>query len=111
MGIKYGYAPPIAEAAPARCAEVLRLLANRLEAQRARGSRFFVGDRLSALDIYWAAFAALIQPLPDQLCKVPPAFRYRYTSKQPRSHAAVTPQLLAHRDFIYQEYLELPLDM
>src|SRR2546428_644592 len=49
MGNKYGYAPQIAEAAPARCAEVLRLLANRLEAQRVHGSRFFVGDRLSAL--------------------------------------------------------------
>ena len=91
--------------------EVLRLLANRLEAQRARGSRFFVGDRLSALDIYWAAFAALIQPLPDELCKIPPAFRERYTCKEPRMMAAVTPQLLAHRDFICQEYLELPLDM
>jgi hypothetical protein len=25
--------------------------------------------------------------------------------------AAVTPQLLAHRDFVYHEYLEQPLDM
>jgi glutathione S-transferase len=111
MGNKYGYAPQIAEGAPARCVEVLRLLANRLATQRARGSRFFVGDRLSALDIYWAAFAALIQPLPDELCKIPPAFRERYTCKEPRMMAAVTPQLLAHRDFIYHEYLELPLDM
>ena len=59
---KYGYDKAAAEAAPARIAEILRALTARLEAQRKRGSRFFIGDTLSALDIYWATFAAMNNP-------------------------------------------------
>lgn len=108
---KYGYAPDLAEAAPARVAQILTAFNRQLEAQRNRGSRFLVGDRISALDIYWAAFAALIQPLPDELCRMHPGFRKMYVCTDPAVNAAASPQLLAHRDFIYHEYLELPVDM
>jgi glutathione S-transferase len=111
MGEKYGYVADVAEGAPARVAQILTALNQQLESQRARGSRFLIGDRLSALDIYWAAFAALIQPLPDELCAIPAGFRKLYVCTDPVVQAAASPQLLAHRDFIYHEYLELPVDM
>ncbi|MGE0823418.1 MAG: hypothetical protein AB7G75_35470 [Candidatus Binatia bacterium] len=111
IGDKYGYNAPEAEAAPARCAEILRQLGKRLEQQLASGSQFFIGTQLSALDIYWSAFAALIQPLPPDLCPMPDTFRTLYTNTDLVIQAAVTPQLLAHRDFIYREYLELPVDL
>jgi glutathione S-transferase len=111
FGGKYGYHPAEAEAAPARCAGILRLLGNRLEQQRAKGSRFFIGTQLSALDIYWAAFAALIKPLPHELCPMPESFRKLYTNTDSVIQAAVTPLLMEHRDFIYHEYLELPIDL
>jgi glutathione S-transferase len=111
MANKYGYTPAEAEAAPARCAEILRFLGARLEQQRDRGSKFFIGNQLSALDIYWAAFAALIQPLPHELCPMPQSFRTLYTNTDPVVQAAVNPLLLAHRDFIYRAYLELPIDL
>ena len=109
MGNKYGYSPAAAEAAPTRTAEILRHLGTRLEQQRAKGSKFFIGDRLSALDIYCATFAALIQPLPPELCPMATAFRDFYTNKDPLVAAALSPSLLEHRDFIYREYLELPV--
>lgn len=111
FGARYGYSAAAAEAAPSRCVEILKVLAERLHGQRARGSRFFIGDHLSALDIHWAAFAALIEPLPDQLCAMSPRFRQMYTCTHPMLRAAITPQLLEHRDFIYHEYLELPIDL
>jgi len=111
MGKKYGYEPSRAEATPARVAQIVGFLAARLEQQRAKESKFFVGDQLSALDIYWAAFAALIQPLPHELCPMPQAFRTMYTNTDPVVQAAVTPLLMEHRDFIYHEYLELPVDL
>jgi len=111
LGRKYGYSPGPAEAAPKRVAEILQVLNARLEAQRRSGSRFFIGDRLSALDIYWAAFAALIQPLPDDLCKMSPGFRRMYTCTDAAVAAEASPQLLAHRDFVYHEFLELPVDL
>lgn len=109
FGTKYGYSATAAEAAPARMVEVLRFLDARLEQQKAKGSQFFIGNQLSALDIYWAAFAALAQPLPPELCPMATAFRAFYTEKNPVVTAALSPVLLAHRDFIYREYLELPI--
>lgn len=111
IGDKYGYIQEEAEAAAAHCAEILRLLSRRLEQQRAKGSQFFIGDQLSALDIYWAAFAALIQPLPQELCPMPQTFRKLYTNTDPVIQAGASPILFEHRDFIYHQYLELPVDL
>src|ERR1700730_10881839 len=68
-----------------------------LEHQRARGSRYLVGDRLSVVDIYWAAFAATIKPLPHELCPMLPWMRQLYDCTDPLVRAATTPQLLSHR--------------
>ncbi len=76
---------------------------------KANGSKFLIGDRLSALDIYWAAFAALVQPLPPELCPMATAFRDHYAERDPGVLAATSLLLLEHRDFIYREYLELPI--
>ncbi len=109
FGKKYGYSPEAAEAAPERMATIVGSLAAQLEQQKAEDSKFFIGNQLSALDIYWAAFAALVQPLPEELCPMASAFRAFYVTTEPVVVAALTPALLEHRDFIYQEYLELPI--
>jgi hypothetical protein len=107
---KYGYDKVVAEAAPARLVGILNALTARLELQRKRGSRFFIGDALTALDIYWATFAVMNDPLPDELCPLSPAFRSVYTNTDPTIKSATTPILLEHRDFIYHNFLQLPLD-
>jgi glutathione S-transferase len=109
FGGKYGYSPQAAAAAPRRMAEILRAFSALYERQHAAGSRFLIGDRLSALDIYWAAFAALVEPLPPELCPMATAFRDHYTERDPAVVAAASPALMRHRDFIYREYLELPI--
>ena len=111
MGQKYGYTPERAAAAPQRVAAIVTSFAGQLEAQRQRGSRFLIGDRLSALDIYWACFAALLHPLPENLCPMPQSFRRMYDCNDPVVMHAVVPELFAHRNFIYREYLELPVDL
>ena len=109
LGSKYVYSEAAAAAAPARMIEVLRFLTAHLERQKAAGSKFFIGDHLSALDIYWAAFAGLVNPMPPELCPMATAFRGFYTERNPAVAAAIAPILLEHRDFIYHEYLELPV--
>jgi glutathione S-transferase len=111
LGAKYGYEPRQAEAAPERIADILTSLASQLDTQRAMGSRFLIGDRLSALDIYWACFAALLRPLPEDLCAMPHGFRKMYTCGDPTVMRAAAPELFDHRDRIYREYLELPVDL
>jgi glutathione S-transferase len=110
LATKYGYDKAATEAAPARIAEILNALSARLELQRKRGSRFFIGETLTALDIYWATFAAMNNPLPDELCPLSPAFRHVYTNTDPTIKRATVPILLEHRDLIYHNFLELPLD-
>lgn len=109
MAESYGYSRDAAERAPAHIAAILHFLDAMLAERRAAGSRFFVGDRLSALDIYWASFAGLVAPLSEDLCAMPGYLRNSYGSVTPIVAAATTSSLLAHRDFIYEEYLELPV--
>ena len=109
MGKKYGYSPEATAKATARMAEILRFLGARLEQQKAKGSKFFIGNQLTALDIYWAAFAAIVKPLPEDKCPMATAFRAFYTNTDPTVAAALAPILLTHRDFIYETYLELPI--
>jgi glutathione S-transferase len=102
---KYGWSPEAAKAAPARCAEILRLFSERI-----RGRHTLVGDRLTALDVYWAAFAALVEPLPEAQCPLGPGLRALYTVADSVVREACSAELLAHRDRVYREHLRLPLD-
>lgn len=110
MARKYGYSDAAVASATGRVIETLQHLSNVLLAQRESGSRYFVGRSLTALDVYWACFAALYQPLPADLCPMSHMLRRAYTVTDPDVRKAADPILLEHRDYIYETYLELPLD-
>ncbi|HKD67330.1 MAG TPA: hypothetical protein VKB84_10855 [Candidatus Binataceae bacterium] len=111
LGNKYGYNATAAQAAPQRTAEVLGGLDAQLARQRARASRFLIGDRLSALDVYWAAFSlGLSLPPPEWIPTISPAQRKMMERHHPLVERAVTPRIVEHRDFIYRDYLKLPVD-
>jgi glutathione S-transferase len=107
---RYGYGAEAASAASGRVAEILRTLSEHLRAQRERGSRFFVGDALTALDIHWAVFAALLCPLPEAQCAMPKFLRSQYELGEGELRDSADPILLEHRDAIYRDFLKLPLD-
>jgi glutathione S-transferase len=109
LGRKYGYTAETGTAAAARSAEILRRLSAQLLAQQKAGSRYFVGAALSAADLYWAAFALMLEPLPEADCPLPAMLRAAYVAPPPVRDAA-HPILLAHRDFVYRAHLGLPLD-
>lgn len=111
LASRYGYAPETAAAAPRRTIEIVGAFSRQLAAQRARGRRFLVGDALSALDLWWAAFAAMLEPLPPELCPMRADTRAAYVVRDPALRAAIDPALLAHRDAIYRDFLELPVDL
>ena len=111
MGGKYGYTEAIAAAAPARIASILTTLDAQLSAQQRAGRRYLIGDGLSAVDIHWAVHCGFLNPLPPALCPMASAFRHPdiYGNDDPLIASALSPALLAHRDFIYAQHLELPV--
>jgi glutathione S-transferase len=109
LGAKYGYTPAAAERAALRIVAVLDAVDRQLEAQRRRGRRYLIGERLSALDIYWAASCGILDPMPPDRCPMADAFRGVYGNANPAIAAALTPALRAHRDFVYETHLELPI--
>lgn len=111
IGKKYGYSPQAGQAATARVIDLLNMLAARLKAQHAAGSDYFVGDGLTAADIYAATALALLRPLPQEACAMDPVTRAAFEFREPATDAALDDVLLRHRDMMYQRHLELPLSL
>ena len=108
---KYGYSPAAGVAARARVAELLAMLVTRLKAQQQAGSRYYIGDSLTALDVYSATFAAMFDPLPPEHCKMDASTRAAFSARDAEIEAALDPIFLAHRDMMYAQHLELPLSL
>jgi glutathione S-transferase len=111
LGNKYGYTPETGRAATSRVTELLGRLATRLQAQYAKGSRYYVGNSLTAVDVYSAACMALFAPLPEAQCAMTASIRTAFETCDPQTRAALDPLLLEHRDMMYAQHLELPLSL
>jgi glutathione S-transferase len=103
MSRAYGVREGVAEQATRRTIAILKGLGTQLERQRAAGSRYFVGQHLSAPDVYWACFSQLIGPMSEDM-------RGIYSYITPEIAAAVDPALLRHRDMVWQQHIGLPME-
>jgi len=108
---RYRYFSPTSDkdAAKKRVEAVLRLLAQRLEAGRERGSKYLVGDKLTAVDIYWTAFSNIIAPIAADKCPQSPYYFTLGSWFGTMLGAALHPTLLAHRDYILEKHYPLPM--
>ena len=109
LGRKYGYREGVGAEARQRVIDLLGMLSGRLRAQRERGSHTYLGDALTAVDVYSATFMAVFQPLPPDQCPMPEPFREAFERMDDETRAALDPILLEHRDRVYAEHLQLPL--
>jgi glutathione S-transferase len=108
---KYGYAPERVAAARGKVSEVFATLGAQLARSRAAGSPYLLGDGLTALDIYAAAALAPILPLPQEMCPILPEVRTMLSALSDEMRAVLPADLLAHREFIYRQHLELPVQL
>ena len=111
LGLKYGYSEEQMDVSVERMQIILHALVSRLKAQAATGSKYFVGESLTCVDIYNATFMSFFDPLPEDKCAMHPKTRAVFEQVFPETDHAVDPILLAHRDYIYEQYLELPLSL
>jgi glutathione S-transferase len=109
--LHYGLNRTDAAVASERLAASLGALADQLKAQRAKGSAYFIGDRLTALDIYWTAFSSLFGPLTQAQCPMNPDWRPVFAQLTPPVAAAFDPILWEHRDRIFAQHFRAPMEM
>lgn len=108
---KYGYHAEQGPDYSQLTIELLNTLVARLKDQRAKGHPYYIGDSISAVDIYSAAFMAYFKPLPAEQCPMREPMRTIFEALDEQTKIALDPILLEHRDFIYQQYLALPLSL
>ena len=111
FGKKYGYRAVDADQANARVIAFVNELERTLKSQRALGSRFLVGQSVTAADFYWAAFSNFVALQPAEICPMNHAARPMFESVPGDVAAAVAPILIDHRDFIMDTYYKLPLEL
>lgn len=110
MAERYRYDDAEANAAPERVAGILRALSAQLADQKSNGSDYLIGNSVSALDIYWTAFANLLRPLPDDIMPAPPELRQAFGAVGPVIEAALDDSLIRHRDYIFGKYFRSPME-
>lgn len=101
----YQFDPNKVESVKAALNEFLAFLSRHLDAQP---SRYLIGDRFSAADLYWAYFSNLLLPQEDTINPMPGFLRKSYeltaTLIDPFNQS-----LVAQRDWIFEQHLETPL--
>jgi glutathione S-transferase len=108
---KYGYDPAQAATYGPRVRQLLTELTAVLRESREAGKAYYLGDTLSAADVYSAAFMGFFKPLPEAQCRMDPGIRAAFELLDADTAAALDPLLIEHRDMMYARHLELPLSL
>lgn len=111
MYADYGYSELALEAAPERVKHILDRFTQHAVARvdLAQGKPYLMGgDRLSALDIYWAYFSQLLNTLPFEQCPTPEGLKKSY-DRGGELIGGCDPLLIAQRNWVFNHYLPLPV--
>ena len=105
---QYGYSEAARQAAPGKVESVLAYFTSHVHSQRARGSNYLFGERLSAADVYWAYFSLIFETLPEELCPMPAPLRKSYDLGS-EAVGGCDAVLIEQREFIFANHLPLPM--
>jgi len=113
LAAKYGYSEEASSAAPRKIAEVITLIDNQLEAQEKLGSRYLLGDSLSAADVYWATMSMTVLPVPSEIMPRTQQNQgmlmyFESNSKIPLIKHALSKRVQNHQQYILKTYCETP---
>lgn len=92
-----------------RLIKIVRHLAAVLHRQRKAGSPWFVGNNMTAADLYWAAFSNMMVPFDPELCPMPAFYRDINSDLSDEERAAIDPILIEHREHVVRDFFLLPM--
>ena len=110
---KYGYSKAGSDAAPEKIVQIIKVFDTHLSQQSERGSRYLVGDTLSAADIYWATMSMSITATPPEIMPVTKQNQgmlkyFAANSKRPEIAEVLSDRILDHQRYILTTYCETP---
>ena len=113
LGRKYGYSEAASLRAPEKIAEILALIDDRLKVQEQRGSRFLVGDVLSAADLYWATMSMSVVAAPPEIMPRTQQNKgmlrfFENNSKIPEIAKVLSKTVEEHQHYILTTFCEAP---
>ena len=113
LGRKYGYSEEASAQAPDKMAEIVRVIDAQMQAQEELGSKYLVGDAISAADIYWATMSMAVIPAPPEIMPRTKQNEgllamFAASSQIPQLKSALTDRLEKQRDYILMTYCETP---
>ncbi len=91
--------------------DTLALLDAELAANQTRGGVFFVGERLSALDLYWAFASNFVEILDREELPIMRFNRAMYPALNGALRDAASPRLMEHRERVLREHVGLPVSV
>ena len=110
---KYGYSDDASSKASSKMAEIIKLIDLQLEKQEEKESKYLIGDKISAIDIYWSTISMTILPasleiMPKTKQNEGMLFFFEANSKIPEIKEVLSDRILSHRDYILKTYCETP---
>jgi len=110
---KYGYSDDASSKSPSKMAEIIKLIDLQLKKQEEKGSQYLIGDKISAVDIYWSTISMTILPasleiMPKTKQNEGMLFFFEANSKIPEIKEVLSDRILSHRDYILKTYCETP---
>ena len=110
---KYGYSEAASAAAPAKVAAVLKLIDECLATQEQQGSRYLVGDSVTAADVYWATMSMCVKPPPPEIMPLTQQNKgmlkfFGMNGQIPAVAEVLTPRIEEHQRYILTTYCETP---
>ena len=111
FGKKYGYRDEDAAVANARVVALLVEMTALLKSQREKGWDYLVGESVSAVDFYWAAFSNFVSIQPHDVCPMNPEARPMFENTPAEISEVLDPILIEHRNRIMDRYYKIPLEL
>ncbi len=110
---KYGYSDAASAAAPGKVAEVIGLIGARLQQQAEIGSRYLVGNALTAADIYCATMSMCVTATAPEIMPVTKQNQgmlkfFAANAQIPEIAAALSERITEHQRYILTTYCETP---
>jgi len=111
FGKKYGYREEDAAVANARVIALMKEMAKMLYSQRDKGRDYLIGEHVTAVDFYWAAFSNFVSLQPQEVCPINPDARPMFENTPNEIMEALDPILIEHRDRIMDKHYKIPLEL